>query len=389
MQKEVRLRWLFLANLLNNAGAAFMWPLTTVYMHNYLHQSLTFSGTVLFWMSLAMILGNYVGGRLFDRWRPYWTAILGVTVSTLTLATLIFWHSLWPYAIGLIVVGFGDGISMTVVNAYAATVTTKSNRYVFNMLYLALNVGVVIGTLLVGYLLDLGIDVVFMVTTACYIGLVVIVLSKFNINVAAIKPETEKTGRTPDTTTGAKRQLIWMICLLIFTVYLSYALWESLLSVHMTNLGIPFRRYSEVWTINGLLIIISQPLVTLFNERFKIGTQIGLGITLFALSFLGLVFARQYIDFIVIMVILTLGEVVGLPIVPAWIDDMAAVDQRGKYQGRFNMALSLGRAVGPSFGGMMVAQFSYTILFISVTLMMLVALAGVLIKAWQTHLLNG
>ncbi|VDG25322.1 MDR family MFS transporter [Lactiplantibacillus mudanjiangensis] len=389
MQKEVRLRWLFLANLLNNAGAAFMWPLTTVYMHNYLHQSLTFSGTVLFWMSLAMILGNYVGGRLFDRWRPYWTAILGVTVSTLTLATLIFWHSLWPYAIGLIVVGFGDGISMTVVNAYAATVTTKSNRYVFNMLYLALNVGVVIGTLLVGYLLDLGIDVVFMVTTACYIGLVVIVLSKFNINVAAIKPETEKTGRTPDTTTGAKRQLIWMICLLIFTVYLSYALWESLLSVHMTNLGIPFRRYSEVWTINGLLIIISQPLVTLFNERFKIGTQIGLGITLFALSFLGLVFARQYIDFIVIMVILTLGEVVGLPIVPAWIDDMAAVDQRGKYQGRFNMALSLGRAVGPLFGGMMVAQFSYTILFISVTLMMLVALAGVLIKAWQTHLLNG
>ncbi|VDG18899.1 MFS transporter [Lactobacillus sp.] [Lactiplantibacillus mudanjiangensis] len=389
MQKEVRLRWLFLANLLNNAGAAFMWPLTTVYMHNYLHQSLTFSGTVLFWMSLAMILGNYVGGRLFDRWRPYWTAILGVTVSTLTLATLIFWHSLWPYAIGLIVVGFGDGISMTVVNAYAATVTTKSNRYVFNMLYLALNVGVVIGTLLVGYLLDLGIDVVFMVTTACYIGLVVIVLSKCNINVAAIKPETEKTGRTPDTTTGAKRQLIWMICLLIFTVYLSYALWESLLSVHMTNLGIPFRRYSEVWTINGLLIIISQPLVTLFNERFKIGTQIGLGITLFALSFLGLVFARQYIDFIVIMVILTLGEVVGLPIVPAWIDDMAAVDQRGKYQGRFNMALSLGRAVGPLFGGMMVAQFSYTILFISVTLMMLVALAGVLIKAWQTHLLNG
>lgn len=339
------------------------------------------------------VVGNDSGelcrGRLFDRWRPYWTAILGVTVSTLTLATLIFWHSLWPYAIGLIVVGFGDGISMTVVNAYAATVTTKSNRYVFNMLYLALNVGVVIGTLLVGYLLDLGIDVVFMVTTACYIGLVVIVLSKFNINVAAIKPETEKTVRTPDTTTGAKRQLIWMICLLIFTVYLSYALWESLLSVHMTNLGIPFRRYSEVWTINGLLIIISQPLVTLFNERFKIGTQIGLGITLFALSFLGLVFARQYIDFIVIMVILTLGEVVGLPIVPAWIDDMAAVDQRGKYQGRFNMALSLGRAVGPLFGGMMVAQFSYTILFISVTLMMLVALAGVLIKAWQTHLLNG
>nr|WP_263852174.1 MFS transporter [Lactiplantibacillus pentosus] len=303
------------------------------------------------------------------------------------LATLIFWHSLWPYAIGLIIVGFGDGISMTVVNAYAATVTTRSNRYVFNMLYLALNVGVVIGTLLVGYLLDLGISVVFIVTTICYLGLMAITISTFNVTPA--HRTATATTKAADTTPSNHRQLIWMICLMIFTIYLSYALWESILSVHMTNLGIPFRRYSEVWTINGLLIIVSQPIVSLFNERFKIGTQIGFGITLFALSFLGLVFARQYVDFIIIMVVLTIGEVIGLPIAPAWVDDMAADDQRGKYQGRYNMALSLGRAVGPLFGGMMVAQFSYSLLFITVTVLMLGSLALVLWRARREHLLNG
>lgn len=387
MQKEVRLRWLFLANLLNNAGAAFMWPLTTIYMHNYLKQSLTFSGIVLFLMSMAMIAGNYLGGHLFDHWRPYFTALLGGGISTVMLATLIFWHSLWPYAIGLIIVGFGDGISMTVVNAYAATVTTRSNRYVFNILYLALNVGVVIGTLLVGYLLDLGISVVFIVTTICYLGLMAITISTFNVTPA--HRTATATTKAADTTPSNHRQLIWMICLMIFTIYLSYALWESILSVHMTNLGIPFRRYSEVWTINGLLIIVSQPIVSLFNERFKIGTQIGFGITLFALSFLGLVFARQYVDFIIIMVVLTIGEVIGLPIAPAWVDDMAADDQRGKYQGRYNMALSLGRAVGPLFGGMMVAQFSYSLLFITVTVLMLGSLALVLWRARREHLLNG
>lgn len=387
MQKEVRLRWLFLANLLNNAGAAFMWPLTTIYMHNYLKQSLTFSGIVLFLMSMAMIAGNYLGGHLFDHWRPYFTALLGGGISTVMLVTLIFWHSLWPYAIGLIIVGFGDGISMTVVNAYAATVTTRSNRYVFNMLYLALNVGVVIGTLLVGYLLDLGISVVFIVTTICYLGLMTITISTFNVTPA--HRTATATTKAADTTPSNHRQLIWMICLMIFAIYLSYALWESILSVHMTNLGIPFRRYSEVWTINGLLIIVSQPIVSLFNERFKIGTQIGFGITLFALSFLGLVFARQYVDFIIIMVVLTIGEVIGLPIAPAWVDDMAADDQRGKYQGRYNMALSLGRAVGPLFGGMMVAQFSYSLLFITVTVLMLGSLALVLWRARREHLLNG
>ena len=176
---------------------------------------------------------------------------------------------------------------------------------------------------------------------------------------------------------------------MIFTIYMSYALWESLLSVHMTNLGIPFKNYSEVWTINGLLIIVSQPIVSLFNEHFKIGTQVGVGITLFALSFLGLVFARQYIDFIIIMVVLTIGEVIGLPIAPAWVDDMAANDQRGKYQGRYNMALSLGRAIGPLFGGMMVAQFSYSVLFMTVTVLMLGTLALVLFRAKREKLLNG
>ncbi|KLD60955.1 hypothetical protein WP50_06165 [Lactiplantibacillus plantarum] len=72
------------------------------------------------------IAGNFIGGRLFDHWRPYYTALLGGGISTAILTTLIFWHSLWPYAIGLIIVGFGDGISMTVVNAYAATVTTTT-----------------------------------------------------------------------------------------------------------------------------------------------------------------------------------------------------------------------------------------------------------------------
>lgn len=280
---------------------------------------------------------------------------------------------------------------MTVVNAYAATVTSKSNRYVFNMLYLALNVGVVIGTLLVGYLLELGINVVFMVTTLCYLGLMTIVFTTFNVAPASSDEGDARPvkQRGADTTPVNRRQLIWLICLMIFTIYLSYALWESILSVHMTNLGIPFRRYSEVWTINGLLIIVSQPIVTLFNERFKIGTQIGFGITLFALSFLGLVFARQYVDFIIIMVVLTIGEVIGLPIVPAWVDDMAAADQRGKYQGRFNMALSLGRAVGPLFGGMMVAQFSYSILFMTATVLMLGSLSIVLIRAHREHLQNG
>nr|WP_279404221.1 hypothetical protein [Secundilactobacillus kimchicus] len=68
VRHEIRLPMLFLATLLLNAGAAFMWPLTTIYMNKMLHKSLTTAGMTLLIMSLMMMVGNYVGGRLFDHW---------------------------------------------------------------------------------------------------------------------------------------------------------------------------------------------------------------------------------------------------------------------------------------------------------------------------------
>ena len=54
-QRQVKLKWVALASLLNNTGAAFLWPLTTMYMHNYLHESLTTAGVVMLLMSICMM----------------------------------------------------------------------------------------------------------------------------------------------------------------------------------------------------------------------------------------------------------------------------------------------------------------------------------------------
>ena len=79
--KEVSLVGILSATLLLNAAAACMWPLTTVYMHNQLHQTLTLAGIALLGMSLCMILGNWLGGWLFDNWSPFKSAIVGTLCS--------------------------------------------------------------------------------------------------------------------------------------------------------------------------------------------------------------------------------------------------------------------------------------------------------------------
>jgi predicted MFS family arabinose efflux permease len=373
-KREVSMPGIVAATLLLNAAAACMWPLTTVYMHDQLHQTLTLAGIALLGMSLCMILGNWLGGWLFDNWSPFLSGIVGTLCSFIPMTLLIFFHG-WPvFGIMLLFIGLGDGIVMTVVNSFAATVKSVESRKVFNYLYIGMNLGVVIGTLMVGVLMKHGVTLVFGVAALSYLALLLIFLFDFR---AKIEKKTYAHAKGP--AKPAQLNLIWLISALVFALYMSYSLWESVISVHMTGLGISFEKYSLLWTLNGLMIVFGQPIVNRLAADFKLSSQIWVGTLVFILSFLLLVFAKSYAMFVITMVILTLGEMTGFPGIPAWIDGLAGDNDKGKFQGIYNMAISFGRAVGPLYGGMIIEYGSYQSLFWSVTALMLVALGAVLL----------
>ena len=376
-QRQVKLKWVALASLLNNTGAAFLWPLTTMYMHNYLHESLTTAGVVMLLMSICMMVGNYLGGWLFDHWDQYHTAVLGVTISTVAIFTLIFAHG-WPwFAVLMMLNSLGDGINMTIVNSYGSLVSDHSSRYVFNYIYMAFNVGVVIGTLAVGVLLPISVVLVFTVPTVFSFLLALVVVFALKVRV----PLPPKTPRSREKLASRSHQqalvLIWLILLNFVTIHLSYSLWESVMAVHMTNMGIPFYAYSLLWTLNGVLIIVGQPLVNKLSPEVRLSSQIMVGILIFASSFLLLIFARNLWAFVLDFVLLTIGEMASFAGLPAWIAQLTTVNEAGHYQGLLNIMMSIGRAIGPLYGGFVIDHGNYQELFISVFLLMTVTLGGV------------
>ena len=65
MPKQV---WfLIVGTFVNTVGNSFLWPLNSIYIHDYLGKSLTVAGIVLMLNSLAGVFGNLVGGWLFDK----------------------------------------------------------------------------------------------------------------------------------------------------------------------------------------------------------------------------------------------------------------------------------------------------------------------------------
>ena len=366
MKKEVSFIAVLLGAFFTSFGMSFIWPLTSVYLHDNLHISLTLVGLVLFFNSLASVIGNVVGGLGFDRRNPYYLMLAGGIVMTVTLIVLPLFHQAVPFAICLFFLGLAAGWNGTLVSALGATLKRFDGRYVFNMIYFVQNFGIVIGSSVVGFLYDWDLRLPFFVSTLISLGFLAVVLIGYhplrNLKRATNERKTDKTKiKLPKMN---QYLMITLLSMLLIT-WTMYQQWGSNVSVYMTSLGIPFRYYSVLWTVNAGLILLIQFFIVRYGQYVKNHFMpIYIGILMFAFSFVVLSIAKQYYMFVCAMVLLTIGEALAFPQVPVIVNRITPEGVKGKYLGLVNSFGSAGRAISPLFGGLMIETFSYRTLFI-------------------------
>lgn len=361
---EIKLRWLILGELATWIGASFIWPLTSVYLNKQLHISLSMIGVVLFCNCAGNILGSIIAGRLYDKYNPYPLILWGVGLDAAVLFLMAVFHG-WPeYWIWLTITGFLGGWNGTLINSIATSLRRYPGRYVFNVLYFSQNLGVVTGTLIVGYLYDYSITLLFVIAALLFV--VAFINALFNYRpIIAFHKERVAKGQSGDAQKAVpmpKRNFIMTMAFFITlgATWLMYMNWESNLSVYMVSLGIPFHLYSLLWTLNASVIVIMQGILAKFPNLFKnLFHQIIFGICMFSLSFITLVFAKDFAHFALSMFILTLGESTAFPAIPAYVNDLSPNTSKGKYQGATMVASGIGRAFGPLFGGLVIDQAGY------------------------------
>ncbi|WP_349496525.1 MFS transporter [Periweissella beninensis] len=261
-------------------------------------------------------------------------------------------------------IGFGDGIINTNLYAYAAMVTHHSQRKVFNLLAVTMNLGVVLGTIIVGLLYQRGVTYIFLMAALMYLGCLSLVSLHFSLPALAKVIAKKRLVFRPSKVVSA-------IAILVFTIYFGYVMWEAPIAVHMTNLGMSVQDYTNLWTINGLIIVFLQTVIGWLARKWSYQARVLIGSAIFAVSFLMLTTAKNYVLFICIMAILTLGEMLISPNVPIWVDNLVTENVRGQAQGFVNMMISLGRAVGPLIGGVIIEKYSYNVLFLCIFLLIM------------------
>ncbi|WP_026693597.1 MDR family MFS transporter [Peribacillus kribbensis] len=360
--------WLLIIGMvINVTGNSFLWPLNSIYIHDQLGKSLSAAGFVLMANAFASVVGNLIGGSLFDKFGGYKSILFGIIIALLALIGLTINHSWYYYIVYLIIIGFGTGIIFPSFYAMAGTVWEEGGRKAFNAIYIAQNVGVAVGSALGGLVASYSFDLIFMANTLMYILFLLLAIFGFR----GIKSDTAQTAKAlqggikPAANSSARTSALLILCIGYLLCWIGYVQWQSTIASYTQEIGVSLKQYSLLWTVNGALIVFAQPAVNLLISRMlkKVKTQIIFGILIFIGSFILASFSHEFSGFMTAMIILSVGEMFVWPAVPTLASQLSPKGKEGFYQGIVNSTATGGRMLGPTIGGLLADHYGMSMMF--------------------------
>lgn len=367
--------WLVIGMALNITGSSFLWPLNTIFMKEELGKSLTIAGIVLMINSFGMVVGNLLGGTLFDKLGGYRTIMIGTITCLISTTLLNFFHG-WPwYAVWLVLLGFGGGMIVPAIYAMAGAVWPNGGRTTFNAIYLAQNIGVASGAAIGGFVAELSFNYIFIANLVMYVLFGIVAFTQFNL-------EYHAKVKTPDSldiqSKENKKRFVALIllCTMFSICWIAYIQWETTIASFTQQINISMSQYSVLWTVNGIMILVAQPLIRPVIRLLKgnLKYQMFVGIFIFMLAFFITSFAQHFTVFLIGMIILTFGEMFVWPAVPTIANYLAPQGKQGQYQGVVNSASTVGKAFGPLIGGVLVDTFNMSAMFIGMIILLLIGM---------------
>jgi MFS family permease len=333
-------RVLVLATFIDRLGGFLLFPFFALYITARFNVEMPQVGILFTIVSAGSILGSMIGGALADKIGRKFLIIFGLVVSGIGSIFMGIVNELAAFYILAAILGVLGDFGGSARQAMVVDLLPKNKQAEgFGILRVAVNLSAVIGPILGGAIVTQSYLFLFIADAVSSIITAIIVL----IVIPETKPE--RKDDTPQvsivkTLIGYKEvlkdfQYIAFLSVSAITVVV-YAQLNSTLSVFLRDVhGFAPWKFGFLLATNAIMVVVLQFWITRKVSKYAPMKVMAVGTLLYMVGFGMYGFISSEFLFFVAMIILTMGEMIEMPIGQSVAARFATEDKRGRYMAFF------------------------------------------------------
>jgi MFS family permease len=341
--------WVLWAGAFLNRLGNFVVPFLAIYLTEQRGKSAAEVGWMVSLYGLGGVAASVTGGALADRVGRRATMGAALLLSAAAMLQLAMAPEGGYLAFSVLALGFFGELFRPAMQAMVADLVPEGPSRVaaFGALYWAANFGFACSSVVAGLLAAKGFRWLFLGDALTTLGFAAVAL--------LLLPETRPArprGQAPGSPLAPFGDGSFLLFLLGNTLLvLCFFQTNSTLPVAVRAAGLSTREFGFLLALNGVLIVVLQPLATRWLGRLSGRGALVLGALLIGAGFGSHGLASSLPAWALGVVLWTLGEIAMAPRMSAVVADLAPPTLRGSYQGALMLSHAAGSFLGPLGGG--------------------------------------
>ena len=343
---------LVITTYIDRIGGTLIFPFFALYVTQKFDVGMTQAGVLLGIFSVSGFLGSMMGGALTDKFGRRGMVLFGLVFSALSSLSMGVVDELSVFYLLAVVVGLLSNIAGPARQAMVADILPEEKQAEgYGILRVAGNLAWIMGPMIGGFLAATSYLLLFILDAITSLITAVIVY-KLVPETKPKVPEEQRQETILETLVGYRVVMgdkIYMAYLITSMLMLIvYQQMYNTLSVFLRDVHtVSTQGYGFILSLDAGTVVLFQFWVTRRIRKYAPMLMMAVGTAFYLVGFTMYGFVSTYTLFVTAILLITIGEMIVMPVGQALVAHFAPEDMRGRYMAFFALSWTVPAAVGP------------------------------------------
>ena len=350
------------ANFIDRIGGTMLYPFFALYVTRKFNVGMTEAGLLFGVFSISGLFGSMIGGALTDKYGRRGIVLFGLVFSALSSVAMGFVTEMSLFYVLAFVVGLLGEVASPARQAMVADMLPeKQIGEGFGVMRIAGNLAWIVGPTIGGLLAAESYMLLFILDAISSLITAVIVYKL----VPETRPEPSDDQQSQsfmETVVGyrhvAADKMFVAFLIMSMLMMVVYQQMYNTLSVYLRDVhGVSAQGYGFMLSLDAATVVLLQFWVTRKIKPYPPMLMMMAGTLFYLVGFTMYGFVSAYALFIVAILLITVGEMIVMPVSSALVARLAPEDMRGRYMAFFGVVWTIPAAVGPWAAGIILDNY--------------------------------